>query len=165
MPEAAEQLLDLLDALDEASQFCTSGMLAPVLPGLEVEGVGDVVELPGPPVVAGDPTAGHLERLRPEFGRDPPPLVPVAVAATFFAALVTTAAQCFRQLLFEDHLNRFQHASAEQLSNVLAQADDVCPLRGTFAHGVTLHRLLGDFALQLGRLRHLYFSTGPGTHP
>jgi hypothetical protein len=42
MPEAAEQLLDLLASLDEASQFCTSGMLAPVLPGLEVEGVGDV---------------------------------------------------------------------------------------------------------------------------
>jgi predicted 2-oxoglutarate/Fe(II)-dependent dioxygenase YbiX len=51
MPEAAEQLLDLLDALDEASQFCTSGMLAPVLPGLEVDGVGDV-GLPIAPILA-----------------------------------------------------------------------------------------------------------------
>lgn len=51
MPDAAEQLLDLLDALDEASQFCTSGLLAPVLPGLEVDGVGDV-GLPITPIQA-----------------------------------------------------------------------------------------------------------------
>ncbi len=51
MPEAAQQLIDLLDSLDEASQFCTAGSLAPVLPGLEVEGVGEV-GLPIGPVQA-----------------------------------------------------------------------------------------------------------------
>jgi hypothetical protein len=42
MPESAQQLIDLLDGLDEASQFCTSGNLMPVLPGLAVDGVGEV---------------------------------------------------------------------------------------------------------------------------
>ena len=42
MPEATEQLLDVLTSLDEASQFCTSGSVASVLPGLEVQGVGEV---------------------------------------------------------------------------------------------------------------------------
>ena len=51
MPSTAQQLLDLLNTLDEASQFCTMGTLAPVLPGLAVEGVGDV-GLPIGPVQA-----------------------------------------------------------------------------------------------------------------
>jgi hypothetical protein len=42
MPEVTEQLLAVLTSLDEASQFCTSGSLASVLPGLEVQGVGEV---------------------------------------------------------------------------------------------------------------------------
>ena len=37
--------------------------------------------------------------------------------------------------------------------------------RGTFRHGVALHRLLGDLLCQLGRLRHLTISTGSGTDP
>ena len=42
MPEVTEQLLEVLTSLDEASQFCTSGSLASILPGLEVQGVGEV---------------------------------------------------------------------------------------------------------------------------
>ncbi len=42
MPEVSDQLLEVLASLDEASQFCTSGSLASILPGLEVQGVGEV---------------------------------------------------------------------------------------------------------------------------
>ena len=42
MPEVTEQLLDVLTSLDEASQFCTSGSLPSVLPGLEVQCLGEV---------------------------------------------------------------------------------------------------------------------------
>ncbi|WP_089942825.1 2OG-Fe(II) oxygenase [Candidatus Entotheonella palauensis] len=51
MPEVAQQLIDLLDTLDEASTFCIAGEMAPVLPGLEVDGIGDV-GLPIGPVQA-----------------------------------------------------------------------------------------------------------------
>lgn len=51
MSEVTEQLREVLASLDEASQFCTSGSLASVLPGLEVQGVGEV-GLPIGPAVA-----------------------------------------------------------------------------------------------------------------
>lgn len=51
MSEVSEQLLEVLASLDEASQFCTSGSVASVLPGLEVQGVGEV-GLPIGPAVA-----------------------------------------------------------------------------------------------------------------
>ena len=68
------------------------------------------LELLRAPAVTDDPTAGHLERLRAEFGRDPPRLAAVAVATTRFAAFVATAPERLAQLFFEDHLHRFQHA-------------------------------------------------------
>ena len=40
--EVAKQLLQVLDSLDESPQFCISGSLSPILPGLEVKGVGTV---------------------------------------------------------------------------------------------------------------------------
>ncbi len=118
------------------------------------------LELPRTPVVTRDPTTGHWEGLRSELGRDPPRLVAIAIAATIFGALVTTAAERFAQLFFEDRLHRFKHASAQQVSDVPAQADDLRLVRGTFRHGVTFHRLPGDFALQLGRLRRLHYFHG-----
>jgi hypothetical protein len=42
MAEVATQLLRALDSLDESPRFCVSGSEAPVLPGLEVTGVGPV---------------------------------------------------------------------------------------------------------------------------
>ena len=48
--DAAEGLVTLLDSLGESSEFAASGTLSPVLPGLEVEGVGTV----GMPVSAAD---------------------------------------------------------------------------------------------------------------
>jgi hypothetical protein len=42
MAKVAEQLLRALDALDVSPQFCVAGSVDPVLPGLEVEGVGPV---------------------------------------------------------------------------------------------------------------------------
>ncbi len=42
MPEVSQQLLDMLDGLDEASQFCISDSLSPILPGLVVEDIGSV---------------------------------------------------------------------------------------------------------------------------
>src|SRR5947208_639746 len=65
MAEVATQLLAVLDSLDESAHFCTSGSLAPVLPGLDVEGVGPV----GIPV---SPSAARqlIERASPApYGR------------------------------------------------------------------------------------------------
>ena len=42
MPDARQTLEELLNALGESSQFVTSGGMAPVLPGLEVKGVGPI---------------------------------------------------------------------------------------------------------------------------
>jgi predicted 2-oxoglutarate/Fe(II)-dependent dioxygenase YbiX len=42
MTEVAKQLLHALDTLGESAQFCTSGSLSPVLPGLEVKGIGGI---------------------------------------------------------------------------------------------------------------------------
>src|SRR4051794_14531308 len=42
MAEVAGQLLRALDSLGESSRFCVSGSVDPVLPGLEVNGVGPV---------------------------------------------------------------------------------------------------------------------------
>ena len=42
MAEAADQLLKALNSLDESPQFCVSGSVPPVLPGLDVAGVGPV---------------------------------------------------------------------------------------------------------------------------
>src|SRR5262245_25822397 len=43
MATIADQLLAALDSLDESPRFCVSGSLAPVLPRLDVKGVGPVV--------------------------------------------------------------------------------------------------------------------------
>src|SRR5687767_12808163 len=48
MSEVTHQLRKILESLDAASQFCTSGSLVPVLPGLEVQGVGEVALPIGP---------------------------------------------------------------------------------------------------------------------
>lgn len=37
-----KQLLKVLERIDRPGTFCTSGLLPPVLPGLEVEKVGEV---------------------------------------------------------------------------------------------------------------------------
>src|SRR5438552_3541708 len=42
MAEVVDQLLKTLDSLDESPQFCVSGSVMPILPGLEVKGVGPV---------------------------------------------------------------------------------------------------------------------------
>jgi len=42
MGKVADQLLKALDSLDESPQFCVSGSVAPVLPGLEIAGAGGV---------------------------------------------------------------------------------------------------------------------------
>ncbi len=48
MEETKQALIDLLGGLGAASRFCASGALSPVLPGLSVEGVGEI----GLPVAA-----------------------------------------------------------------------------------------------------------------
>lgn len=50
MADAREGLVKLLDSLGESSQFATYGSLTPVLPGLEVDGVGAI----GAPISAAD---------------------------------------------------------------------------------------------------------------
>jgi predicted 2-oxoglutarate/Fe(II)-dependent dioxygenase YbiX len=50
MSEVVNQLWQVLESLGESSQFCMTGSLTPVLPGLEVEGIANV----GVPVSAAD---------------------------------------------------------------------------------------------------------------
>jgi hypothetical protein len=50
MAPVASQLWKVLESLGDSAQFCTAGSLAPVLPGLEVKGVGNV----GMPISAAD---------------------------------------------------------------------------------------------------------------
>ncbi len=50
MSKAKEQLIDTLRSLGESSRYCTSGSVDPVLPSLEVKGVGEI----GLPVAARD---------------------------------------------------------------------------------------------------------------
>ena len=57
MSPVFSRLSQVLESLGESSQFCTAGSLPPVLPGLEVEGVGKV----GIPISAAD-TRRLIER-------------------------------------------------------------------------------------------------------
>lgn len=50
MSPLISQLWKVLESVGESSQFCTAGSLTPVLPGLEVDGVGNV----GVPICAAD---------------------------------------------------------------------------------------------------------------
>ena len=50
MSPVVNQLWQVLESLGESSQFCATGSLAPVLPGLDVEGIGNV----GVPISAAD---------------------------------------------------------------------------------------------------------------
>ncbi len=50
MSPVVNQLWQVLESLGESSQFCTAGSLSPVLPGLDVEGIGNV----GVPISAAD---------------------------------------------------------------------------------------------------------------
>ncbi len=56
------QLEDLINSLEASSLFCTSGSLAPVLPGLEVDGLGPL----------GMPIAPEQARLLAELGAPAP---------------------------------------------------------------------------------------------
>ena len=42
MPNVTQQLLEVFDTLDSSAQFCTAGSLPPSLPGLEVQGIGEI---------------------------------------------------------------------------------------------------------------------------
>ena len=44
MADPKQALGELLDSLGESVQFATSGAVAPVLPGLDVKGVGSIVD-------------------------------------------------------------------------------------------------------------------------
>ena len=65
MANSREELVKLLEALGESSQFATSGSLAPVLPGLEVKGVGSI----GAPVAAEDARRLIAKASQAPYGR------------------------------------------------------------------------------------------------
>ena len=65
MTTAANELLEVLDSLGESSLFCTAGKLTPVLPGLEVEGIGDV----GVPVSAAEAKRLIKQATQAPYGR------------------------------------------------------------------------------------------------
>lgn len=65
MSSLAAQLWNVLNSLGQSSQFCTSGSLEPVLPGLEVEGIGNV----GVPVSATDAKRLIKQAAQAPYGR------------------------------------------------------------------------------------------------
>src|SRR6266536_2461463 len=65
MADARQALEKLLGALGESSQFAASGSLTPVLPGLEVEGVGSI----GCPVAAADAKRLIAKATQAPYGR------------------------------------------------------------------------------------------------
>lgn len=65
MSPIVSQLWKVLASLGESSQFCTTGSLAPVLPGLEVEGIGKV----GVPVSTDDARRIIEQAAQAPFGR------------------------------------------------------------------------------------------------
>src|SRR5277367_900991 len=65
MADARQALEKLLDSLGESSQFVTSGGMAPVLPGLEVKGVGPI----GSPVAPADAQRLIAKATQAPYGR------------------------------------------------------------------------------------------------
>lgn len=65
MSPVISQFLNVLDSLGESSQFCTSGSLSPVLPGLDVHGIGNV----GVPVSAADAKRLIQQASQAPYGR------------------------------------------------------------------------------------------------
>ncbi|HUE71554.1 MAG TPA: 2OG-Fe(II) oxygenase [Pirellulaceae bacterium] len=65
MASPRESLQELLEALGESSQFVSSGSLPPVLPGLDVEGIGSV----GTPVSAADAKRLISQATQAPYGR------------------------------------------------------------------------------------------------
>ena len=65
MSPVVSQLWKVLESLGESSQFCTAGSLTPVLPGLEIEGIGNV----GVPVSAADARRIIEQASQAPFGR------------------------------------------------------------------------------------------------
>jgi predicted 2-oxoglutarate/Fe(II)-dependent dioxygenase YbiX len=65
MAGALQSLEELLEALGESSRFATSGNLAPVLPGLDVRGVGRI----GSPVSAADAKRMIATATQAPYGR------------------------------------------------------------------------------------------------
>ncbi len=65
MSSNVSQLWKVLESLGESSQFCATGSLAPVLPGLEVEGIGNV----GVPVSEADARRIIQRASQAPFGR------------------------------------------------------------------------------------------------
>jgi hypothetical protein len=77
-------------------------------------------KLPRAPVVLHDPSARNLEILGAEPRGDPARLVAIAVAVTLLRALVAAGAQRLTELFFENGLDRFEDASAQQVLDALA---------------------------------------------
>jgi hypothetical protein len=75
MVDVSKELLRVLDALGESSKFCTSGSLSPVLPGLEVKGIGAV----GIPVTQADAKRLIKQATRAPYGRGEDTLVDLDV--------------------------------------------------------------------------------------
>ena len=122
-------------------------------------------ELRGPAGLVLEAIARHLEIPGADGRRDPSPLAAVAVALAPSRPLVAAAPQRRRQLFFEHRLDGFQHPSAKQILDVRTQVNHIRVVRGILRHGVALHRLSGEFALQLGRLRRflLFHGTRDGS--
>ena len=65
LSKSAKQLLDVLTSLGESVEFCTAGSLPVVLPGLEVEGVGEV----GLPIRPADAKQLIKQAVQAPYGR------------------------------------------------------------------------------------------------
>jgi hypothetical protein len=75
MADARQALEEFLDALGESSQFATSGSLTPVIPGLEVKGVGSI----GTPISAADAKRLIATATQAPYGRGEETIVDTSV--------------------------------------------------------------------------------------
>ncbi|MDA1050788.1 MAG: 2OG-Fe(II) oxygenase [Planctomycetota bacterium] len=75
MSPIVSQLWKVLESLGESSRFCAAGSLTPILPGLEVEGIGNV----GVPVSANDARRIIEQASQAPFGRGEETIVDTGV--------------------------------------------------------------------------------------
>jgi hypothetical protein len=107
MADAKEGLLRLLDSLGESSEFATYGSLPPVLPGLEVEGVGTV----GTPVSAADAKRLIAQATQAPYGRGEETIVDMEVRRVWQLEPWQFA---LRNAEWEDHLAAIVAAVKQQ---------------------------------------------------
>ena len=108
MADAADGLVTLLDSLGESSEFAAYGSLAPVLPGLEMEGVGTV----GMPVSVADARQLIAQAAQAPYGRGEETIVDTDVRRVW---QLEPSHFTLRNAQWQDHMSAIVDAVKQQL--------------------------------------------------